>query len=129
MEVRVLGCSGGWPSAGRACSGYLVREGNTCIWLDAGAGTLAELLRHVMLRDVDALWISHLHPDHCSDLGTVRNILAYGHGRGGRALPVLGPPGWRLWFEHAVPDFRATLDAFDMRELEDRRNLLIGDLR
>jgi hypothetical protein len=62
MKVRVLGSSGGWPAASRACSGYLVSERETSIWLDAGAGTLAELLRHGTLDEVAALWISHLHP-------------------------------------------------------------------
>lgn len=125
----MLGCSGGWPAAGRACSGYLVSEGETSVWLDAGAGTLAELLRHATLDDVDAVWISHLHPDHCSDLGPLRNMLAYGHGRGGEALPVLGPPGWPQWFDHSVPDSRATEAAFAMRELRDRGSLVIGELR
>jgi len=129
MQVRVLGCSGGWPAAGRACSGYLVSEGETRIWLDAGAGTLAELLHHVTLRDVDALWISHLHPDHCSDVGPIRNMLAYGHGRDGRSLPVLGPPGWRRWLDLAVPDSTATLAAFETRELRDRGSLRVGGLR
>jgi ribonuclease BN (tRNA processing enzyme) len=129
MDVRVLGSSGGWPAAGGACSGYLVSDRETRIWLDAGAGTLAELLRHVTLRDVDALWISHLHPDHCSDLGLVRNILAYGHGRGGRTLPVFGPPGWHRWLASAVPDLPATQGAFEVRDLQDGSSSLIGDLR
>lgn len=129
MQIRVLGCAGGWPSAGRACSGYLVTEGATCLWLDAGAGTLAELLCHVSPRDVDALWISHLHPDHCSDLGAVRNLLAYGGARDGRPLPVHGPPGWPQWFDAAVPDSRATAAVFEMHELQDRSTVAIGDLR
>jgi ribonuclease BN (tRNA processing enzyme) len=128
MKVRVLGSSGGWPAAGRACSGYLVSAGETCLWLDAGAGTLAELLRHGTLAEVDALWISHLHPDHCSDLGLVRNMLAYGNARGGEALTVLGPPGWRQWFDSAVPDSEATRAAFEARDLHDGDGFLIGDL-
>jgi ribonuclease BN (tRNA processing enzyme) len=128
MKVRVLGSSGGWPAAGRACSGYLVSERETCIWLDAGAGTLAELLRHGTLDEVGALWISHLHPDHCSDLGAVRNALAYGHARRGRPLTVLGPPGWRQWFDSAVPDSEATLAAFEARDLQDGDGVLIGGL-
>ncbi|MDQ6772737.1 MAG: MBL fold metallo-hydrolase [Candidatus Dormibacteraeota bacterium] len=129
MHVRVLGCVGGWPVAGRACSGYLVSEGETRVWIDAGAGTLAELLKHDSLGNMGALWISHLHPDHCSDLGLVRNLLAYGHARGGRPLPVYGPPGWGAWFNHAVPDSQATLAAFDMRELKDRARVRTDDIR
>jgi ribonuclease BN (tRNA processing enzyme) len=129
MKVRVLGSSGGWPAAGKACSGYLVTEGETRIWLDAGAGTLAELLRHGTLDEVDALWISHLHPDHCSDLGPARNALAYGHARRGRPLTVLGPPGWRQWFDSAVPDSEATRAAFEARDLQDGDGFVVGDLQ
>lgn len=125
----MLGCAGGWPAAGRACSGYLVSSGGTRVWLDAGAGTLAELLRHGTLRDVDTLWISHVHPDHCSDLGAVRNLLAYGQGRDGRPLPVLGPPGWPEWFDGAVPDERATRAAFAPEEVLDRAARQVGGLR
>jgi ribonuclease BN (tRNA processing enzyme) len=128
VELRVLGCAGGWPAAGRACSGYLVAGGRTRVWLDAGAGTLAELLRHAALADVDALWISHLHPDHCADLGVVRNAVAYGRALGERRLPVLGPPGWPAWFDAAVPDREATRTAFDARELEAGRPDRVGSL-
>ncbi len=129
MRIRVLGCAGGWPAAGRACSGYLVGEGETRLWLDAGAGTLAELLCHGTLAELDALWLSHLHPDHCGDLGVVRNALAYGDARGGRPLPVFGPPGWPGWFESAVPDVEATRAAFEPRELADGDAALVGGLR
>ncbi len=125
----MLGCAGGWPAAGRPCSGYLVSEGETRLWIDAGAGTLAELLRHCALAAVDALWVSHLHPDHCADLGVVRNALAYGRARDGRPLPVLGPPGWSRWFDAAVPDTEATRTAFDARDLEEGHTALAGGLR
>jgi ribonuclease BN (tRNA processing enzyme) len=129
VELRVLGCAGGWPAAGRACSGYLAGDGRTRVWLDAGAGTLAELLHYTALAEVDALWISHLHPDHCTDLGVVRNAVAYGRARGESRLPVLGPPGWPAWFEAAVPDREATRAAFDARELEAGRPDRVGGLR
>jgi ribonuclease BN (tRNA processing enzyme) len=129
VDVRVLGCSGGWPGPGRPCSGYLLSEGATRVWVDAGAGTLAELLRHGALAELDALWISHLHPDHCSDLGLVRNALAYGPERGARRLPVLGPPGWRAWFDGAVPDPDATSAVFEMRELVEGEAEVFGSIR
>ena len=108
MIVRVLGSSGGWPGPGRPCSGYLLTEGPTRVLLDAGAGTLAELLCHRTVAELDAIWISHLHPDHCSDLGLVRNLLAYGPAPAAGPLVVFGPPGWPAWFDAAVPDAAAT---------------------
>jgi ribonuclease BN (tRNA processing enzyme) len=64
----VLGCSGSYPGPGQACSGYLVRCRGTTVWLDAGNGTLANLQQHVGLSDVDAIVLSHSHPDHWSDI-------------------------------------------------------------
>lgn len=129
MLVRVLGCSGGWPGPGRPCSGYVVTEGSTQVLVDAGAGALAELQRHGSASEIDAVWISHLHPDHCSDLGVLRNLLAYGPGRAGRSLDVWGPPGWRAWFDAAVPDPEATRAVFSPRELGDGCVSEVGALR
>jgi hypothetical protein len=38
--LTVLGSSGGYPSKGRDCSGYLLEEGRRYLWLDAGSGTV-----------------------------------------------------------------------------------------
>lgn len=129
MIVRVLGCSGGWPGPGRPCSGYLVTEGSTRVLVDAGAGTLAELQREGSVAELDAVWISHLHPDHCSDLGVLRNLLAYGPGRRAGRLDVWGPPGWRSWFDAAVPDPDATRGVFSAWELGDGCVAQVGALR
>ena len=50
LSVTVLGCCGSFPGAGGACSGYLVDDGTTRLWLDAGSGTLANLQRHCRSR-------------------------------------------------------------------------------
>jgi ribonuclease BN (tRNA processing enzyme) len=68
MELVVLGGQGTWPDAGGACTGYLVREGGFTLWMDLGTGTMANLQRHVDLLDVDAVVVSHRHPDHLLDL-------------------------------------------------------------
>jgi ribonuclease BN (tRNA processing enzyme) len=70
VELIVLGAHGTWPSAGGATSGFLVlHEGHTLL-LDMGSGTVAKLQEHVELFDVDAILISHSHPDHVVDLYT-----------------------------------------------------------
>jgi ribonuclease BN (tRNA processing enzyme) len=45
-----------------------VQAEGTTVWIDAGSGTLANLQRHVDLRDVDALVLTHEHPDHWMDM-------------------------------------------------------------
>ncbi|TWP52235.1 MBL fold metallo-hydrolase [Lentzea tibetensis] len=125
MRVTVLGCSGGWPAAGRPCSGYLLEAGGRQVWLDAGTGTMPELLRHTTLADLDAVWISHLHPDHCSDLFGAFQALKYGNARDDR-LPVYGPPRWASAFEaFAGP----ATGVFEVHELVDGGRVDLGPLQ
>lgn len=91
LTVTVLGCSGSYPGPGGACSGYLVRGAGVTVWLDAGSGTLANLQRHVGLADVDAVVLSHEHPDHWSDLEGYRVACAYVIEHTG--VPVYAPAG------------------------------------
>ena len=43
MRIHVIGSSGTFPVAGRPASGYLVEQGSTRVWLDAGPGTFVNL--------------------------------------------------------------------------------------
>jgi ribonuclease BN (tRNA processing enzyme) len=78
LSVTVLGCSGTYAGPGGACSGYLVRSDDTSVWVDTGPGSLGNLQQHVDLRALDAIVVSHSHPDHWGELGVVRNALKYG---------------------------------------------------
>ncbi len=104
LSLTVLGCDGGYPAPGGAASGYLVRGAGTTLWLDAGPGTLANLQRHVRLDDLDAVVLSHEHPDHRSDVeGLAVALSLSGYRRGLRpvgadpdertTLPVYAPAG------------------------------------
>lgn len=88
LSLTVLGCSGTYAGPGNACSGYLVRSGDTSVWLDCGPGTLANLQHHVGLAELDGLVISHSHPDHWLELPVFVNALKYALGR--RGFPVWG---------------------------------------
>ena len=63
----------------------------TRLWLDAGSGTLANLQRHVALDDVDAIVLTHAHPDHWLDLRGLRDRPAVRH-RPDRASRCTPPP-------------------------------------
>ena len=99
--LTVLGCDGSWPGPGGAGSGYLVAAGGTSILLDAGPGTFSELQRHIDPEGIDAVVVSHAHPDHWTDLESFATWAGYGPGRGrfrgagGRPLVVYAPPGLR----------------------------------
>ena len=78
MELTVLGCSGSYGGPDDACSGYLVRSGDTAIWMDCGAGTLGHLQRHLEVEDLTAVVVTHAHPDHCVDLYGLHVLAKWG---------------------------------------------------
>lgn len=89
LSVTVLGCDGSYAGPGGACSGYLVRAGETALWLDAGSGTLANLQRHLDLDELDGIVLTHAHPDHWVDVLPFHNVVRHIRPRTG--LPVWSP--------------------------------------
>lgn len=109
MELIVVGAGPAWsdrPGAVGAC--YLVRSAASSIVLDLGHGAYAGLAGLVEPSGIDAVVISHLHPDHFVDLVPLRHYLRFGctPPRRGR---VLGPAGLagRLDALHDEPGFAA----------------------
>src|SRR5262245_34000632 len=96
MRLTVLGSSGGYPAPGSACSGYLVEDGDSRLWVDAGSGTFARLLEHCSPDELSAVLISHLHADHWTDLIVGLHALQFAFKRD-EPLPVYGPAGRRRW--------------------------------
>lgn len=92
VRVTVLGGCGAWPTAGQACSGYLVEHDGFRLLLDPGYATFPRLLEHCGPVDVDAVLVSHGHPDHCADLNPLLRARALGE-RPAPALPVYAPRG------------------------------------
>ena len=107
LSVTVLGCAGTYPGPDEACSGYLLRTDTTTVVVDLGSGTLANLQRHVALADVDALVITHEHPDHWLDLPILRNAMRYMLGLEG--LPVYGTAATLAEAERLIGEVAPTL--------------------
>lgn len=89
LSVTILGCSGTYAGPGGACSGYLVQSPSTNVWLDCGAGTFANLQRHIDLADLHGIVCSHSHPDHWLELPVAVNALRYGLDRPNAQIPLL----------------------------------------
>jgi ribonuclease BN (tRNA processing enzyme) len=68
MRLTVLGGCGAWPAAGQACSGYLVEHEGFRVLMDPGYATLPRLLALTAADSIDAVLVSHSHPDHCADV-------------------------------------------------------------
>ncbi|MCW3813802.1 MBL fold metallo-hydrolase [Micromonospora sp. DR5-3] len=92
MRLTVLGGCGAWPEAGQACSGYLVEHDGFRLLLDLGYATFPRLLQQVTADQVDAVFISHGHPDHCADLNPLLRARAL-RDDPPAPLPVYALPG------------------------------------
>jgi len=69
MQVTVIGCASGIPSATKSSSSYLFTAGNKKYLLDCGDGTAASMVRlNINPNDIDHIFISHMHSDHCMGL-------------------------------------------------------------
>lgn len=126
LSITVLGCSGTWSSADSGCSGYLVSNGTTRVWVDCGPGALGALQHHCELADVDAMVVTHEHPDHCMELPVVRNAML--HGLDLRDMPLYAPRGVFDVLE-AVIGQRGIQPTFLPKMVGDRSVARIGDLR
>jgi ribonuclease BN (tRNA processing enzyme) len=92
MRLTVLGACGAWPEAGQACSGYLVEHDDFRLVVDLGYATMPRLLERVTADRVDAVFISHGHPDHCADLSPLLRARAL-RDDPPAPLPVYALPG------------------------------------
>ncbi|MFC6082652.1 MBL fold metallo-hydrolase [Sphaerisporangium aureirubrum] len=92
MRLTIIGACGAWPDAGQACSGYLVEYEGFRLLVDAGYATVPRLLERVAAGQIDAVFVSHGHPDHCADLNPLLRARTLRDDPAG-PLPVYSPPG------------------------------------
>ena len=119
LSLTVLGCSGSYPGPGQACSSYLVEGGGVRLWVDAGSGSLANLQLHSALSAVDAVIISHEHPDHYQDIEGF--AVGCHHLLRLPPVPIYAPAGLRerMW---------GPPGAFIWNEISDGDRVMIGGL-
>jgi ribonuclease BN (tRNA processing enzyme) len=124
VRLTVLGACGAWPEPGQACSGFLVEHDGFRLLVDAGYATVPRLLERVAASQVDAVFISHGHPDHCADLNPLLRARVLGDDPA-PPLPVYALPG-ALDAVLALDDPDMLASAFTLCELTPDRRLSIG---
>lgn len=140
MRLTVVGCSGSLPGPSSAASCYLVeadgvaRDGSRRTWrlvLDLGSGALGPLQRYTSTGDIDAIALSHLHPDHCLDMCGLYVALRYDpSGRRADRLPVHGPEGtaYRLAAAYGLPADPGMTGELDVRPWATGTAVTVGPL-
>ena len=124
LRVRVIGCSGTYSSTESACSSYLIQTDSTSVLLDAGPGSSIELQQHIDLSDIDAVVLSHEHPDHWTEMPSLYHAYRYGIEQPG--LPVYGTAGTAVALDAVVPEARDA--TFAWTTIDASSTLTIGDL-
>jgi len=127
LTVTLLGTGVGIPQPGRSQSSLLVQDGLANLLFDCGAGTLLRL-SEVGLDplDLDAVFLSHLHLDHVSDLLALAKA-RYLQDR--PELEVYGPLGTERWLR-SVQSLYPYLKALRPRvhELFAEEGIELGEL-
>jgi ribonuclease BN (tRNA processing enzyme) len=103
VAVQILGSGGPIINPERASAGYLLWVGTQAkLLFDIGGGTYIRFGQsRAKLADLAMVGISHLHPDHTSDLAA----LMWGSNRlRSEPLPIVGPSG-----NNVAPDFAVFL--------------------
>ena len=120
--LTILGSSARFATPERACSGYLLDVNGHKLWLDAGAGTWQNLLRHCRFEDLEGVVLTHRHPDHATDVFQLEHALLFGpQGRLPR-IP-LWAPAETIELLSAYDDLS---DAFDTHVVEGGSSMTFG---
>jgi ribonuclease BN (tRNA processing enzyme) len=122
VRLTIVGCSGSYPGPDSPASCYLLEEqdedGRTWrILLDLGSGALGALHHYADPLSIDAVALSHLHPDHCLDLCGFYVLRKYHPSGQQPRLPVYGPGGTgeRMTRAYDLPDGVGMGQEFDFR--------------
>ena len=126
MQVIILGAGTAIPTPRRSPAGVLVRVGAMPLLFDLGPGTIARLAAvGVSYRDLEYVFLTHLHSDHTLDLVTFlqANDSTPGWTRT-RPVHVIGSHGTQKFYEQLVqtyPGIAPQSYALDFRELGAER--------
>lgn len=133
MELVVLGTGAAYPGPRQACSGYMVRDGETGLLIDCGNGVVSRLQEAGEMDNLTALVFSHIHADHLLDIFPLFYSRIYAKGKSYPRLPLFLPPGETDRFAKIAEVLRVEptklfQGAFDVAEFDPDAGLNIGRL-
>ena len=110
MQVTILGAGTAIPAARFSPAGIYVQAGDEHLLLDAGAGSLQRLQRMgVTFLDLDRLFLTHFHPDHCLDLVSILFAMRLPQPARRKPFFIYGPRGLKRLYEALDRAFKGVL--------------------
>ncbi|MFH0823967.1 MAG: ribonuclease Z, partial [Pseudomonadota bacterium] len=108
MKIVILGSGTAAQSLERNASSVLVVIGDLHLLVDIGPGTMRRLCEAgIDARLIDAILLTHFHPDHVSDLVAFLFASNYGSGPLRQArFTVIGPTGLKQFLDGLVEVYR-----------------------
>lgn len=133
MKLTIVGCTGSFPGPGSPASCYLLTASdgvrNWKIVLDLGSGALGAIQRYTDLEDIDGIFLTHLHPDHCMDLCGLHVAVRWKPGGWGRGrIPVWGPAATadRMATAYGLELDPGMHEEFDFSNWSERKPVTMG---
>ena len=104
MKLTILGSGTCVPSLKRNAPGYLLEAGEFQALVDCGSGTLLQLEKAGRsYKEIDAVFITHRHPDHFADLiPLIQALIATPDFKREKELFIIAPEGFREYYNITV---------------------------
>ena len=131
MRLTVLGSAASTVGPGQACSGHHLEAGEARVLFDCGNGVISNLGTVGDPTALDAVFITHNHPDHYVDIYVLQAALRYAPEGPHAPIPLYAPPGLpeRMKLLLSERGGRAFDDAFVTVPLVAGEAIEIGGLR
>ncbi|NTU70617.1 MAG: MBL fold metallo-hydrolase [Coriobacteriia bacterium] len=130
MRLTVLGSSASCAGAGQACAGHFLEAGGARILFDCGNGVLSNLGSLEDPTALDAVFITHNHPDHYADIYCLQAMLRYAPTGPAAPIPLYLPEGLfdRLQVLLSDRGGHEMAEAFVPISLMDGETVRVGDV-
>lgn len=109
FKIHILGCGSALPTLKHNASSQLIEMRGKCFMVDCGEGAQMQFRRsHIHFSKLNAIFISHLHGDHCFGLMGLLSTL----GMLGRTskLRIYAPKEYAILFRQQVEFFMQTME-------------------